>query len=145
MTRPHPLRRDSHHGHSLRALQNVQDWVRGRLVPVREQQDHPAILSAGPADGCPRFAPGAWGLATLATAAGHSRFIASKNAVFSSGVPTDMRIAFGKPIQPSGRTITPACNIWSLNSLAPGPTSTKTKFVSLGTGRNPIAHSPSCN
>src|SRR5439155_19418602 len=71
--------------------------------------------------------------------------MADKHLSFSSAVPTEMRIASGKPIHPSGRTITPTCSKSSLSAFASGPTVINTKLASLGTGRNPSFANPSLN
>src|SRR5581483_6578409 len=56
---------------------------------------------------------------------------ASANASFSSGAPTDTRIADGAPKPASGRTITP-CRSNCSNTARPSPTSAYTKLPSDG-------------
>src|SRR6266436_1020463 len=132
-TRPRRIRRQSDHRNTLvffqefenRITAGLRDAVLEIIRATREQYSHRAASSPLPA----RFKI--------------TRAMADKHLSFSSAVPTEMRIASGNPIHPSGRTITPICSRSSLIACASGPATINTKFASLGTGRNPILANPS--
>src|SRR5260370_2457924 len=126
-TRPHRIRRQSNHRDGLVFFQEFENGVSARLGAIRQQYSHRAASSPLPA----RFKI--------------TRAMADKHLSFSSAVPTEMRIASGNPIHPSGRTITPICSRSSLTAFASGPITITTKFASLGTGRNPSLANPSLN
>src|SRR6266851_1147763 len=127
--RPHRIRRQPDHRDRLVRLQNFCNWIfAGRssaLHAIGEVNSH--RLASSP----------------LAARRRTACAIAARHFSFSSAVPTEMRIASGNPIQPSGRTITPSCSSSSLNALASGPTVMNTKFASLATGRYPSFANPS--
>src|ERR1700731_1258333 len=132
-TRPRRIRRQSHHRNTLvffqefenRVTAGLRDGVLEITRATREQYSHRAASSPLPA----RFKI--------------TRAMADKHLSFSSAVPTEMRIASGNPIHPSGRTITPICSRSSLIACASGPATINTKFASLGTGRKPSLANPS--
>src|SRR5712664_1872416 len=126
-TRPHRIRRQSDHRDGLVFFQDIQNGVSVCLGATRQQHSHRAASSPLPA----RFKI--------------TRAMADKHLSFSSAVPTEMRIASGNPIHPSGRTITPIRSRSSLTAFASGPTTINTKFASLGPARNPSLANPSLN
>src|SRR5271163_4421676 len=121
IARPLRIRRQPYHRNRLVRFQNLRDGIAVRLRAVWQRHLHRVVSSLFPA----RFV--------------HTRSIAARNSIFSSGVPTETRTASGNPIHASGLTITPAWSNSSLIALASGPISMKTKFVWLGTGRSPSA------
>src|SRR6267142_2715687 len=121
------IRRQSNYRDALVFFQDFKNWIGAAHRAIRQQDSHRAASSLVPA----RLA------STCAKAPRHFSF--------SSVTPTEMRIASGNPIHPSGRTITPRCSSSSLTSFASGPTGTNTKFASLTTGRNPSFVKPSLN
>src|SRR5215475_507481 len=129
--RPHRVRRQADHRNRLALLQDFSNGILAvfgkKLRAFGNQNSHRVANSPFPA----RFVI--------------TRSIAAKHFSFSSAVPTEIRTASGKPIHPSGRTITPLRNSSSLSAFAPHPTSMNTKFVSLLTGCSPSADSPSVN
>src|SRR5882762_254159 len=120
IARPHRIRRQSNHRDGLVVFQEFENRVSARFYATRKHHSHRAVSSPLPA----RFKI--------------TRAMADKHLSFSSAVPTEMRIASGNPIHPSGRTITPIRSRSSLRACASGPTTINTKFASLGTGRKPI-------
>src|SRR6267142_2466018 len=127
VARPRRIRRQPHHRDAFVFFQDFKNRIGAARRTIRKQDSHRAASSLVPA----RFA------STCPSAAKHFSF--------SSVTPTEMRIASGNPIHPSGRTITPRCNSSSLTSFASGPTGTNTKFASLTTGRSPSFVKPSLN
>src|SRR6266850_179586 len=125
VARPRRIRRQSNYRDALVFFQDFKNWIGAAHRAIRQQDSHRAASSLVPA----RLA------STCAKAPRHFSF--------SSVTPTEVRIASGNPIHPSGRTITPRCSSSSLTSFATGPTGTNTKFASLTTGRKPSFVKPS--
>src|ERR1700676_1589386 len=125
------LRRNADDRDGLGVFKNVENGVGRSLLAIREKDHHPAVRCAG--------------AAVAREALGQSSRIACRNASFSCAVPTDTRIASGKPIPPRGRTITPPRSRTSEKSLAMAPSSTKIKLASLGTGCRPRSRSALCS